>query len=477
MNFIEKVQKAFNSGEKIPLKGHTKITLTDVKTGEKKVVEEDNIVTNAVANILSKNYSGLADYHLLMPLKKLFGGVMCFQNSINEDANNYLPPNDTNNPMVACAGDTAHSTASPFRGNPNGGETVVTDTSVKFVWDWATNQGNGTISTVCLCPANMGNIGLKPFDATQSLYRPCAVKNEAFAGNTTITRDVAMHFPISINSDGTEGKCIWWSGTDFEEITVKHDWLKYGIMRGNEDFVETAHRSCTVRNLPLLKSHITQDDDYYYCYAVVAYNEIEVTKISKDTFLTENIDLTINGVSLYYGDYHADMAQVNRMIPRYGSDGVLTYLPNGALTSYTGVNLTNGNSPLVCDGSVSINPTSNRTGTSNSPFYRPICIGQRPISGIIVGENYLINGSLCYPLAFSDDCVNDSGAKDGIIYDAISHGSAVWVSGLSRGLASARAGQGSILLPVFLSTINTLQAPIVKAATQTMKIEYTLTEA
>ena len=477
MNFIEKIQKAYASGEKMPLKGHTKLILTDTETGKQNVIEDDNIVTNAVANLLAKNYSGLADFHLLMPLKSLFGGVMCFQNPIDQQANNYLPPRDTQNPMIAHAGNEAHTTASTLRGNPNGGETVVTDTAIKFVWDWATNQGNGTINTVCLCPANMGNIGLKPFDGTQSLLKPMSVINNPMQGDTTITRDVAKRVPISINEDGTEGKCIWWTGTTFEEITVKHDWLKYGIMRGYDDYVETAQRTCTVRELPALKSHIAEDDDHYYCYAVTSYNTIAVTKIDKDTFLTENLDITVANVSLFSGDYHQQMAQVNRMIPRYGTDGTLVYLPNGTLTSYTGVNLSDGMNPIVCSGSVSINPTSNATGITGKPFYRPVCIGRPPMSGIIIGENYLINGTICYPLAYSDDCVADPTVqKIQTMYDVISQGSATWVGGISRGLTSSKAGQGAVLLPAFLSTINVLQSPVVKSATQTMKIEYTLTE-
>lgn len=478
MNFIEKIQKAYTEGRRVPIKGHTKVILTDTRTGAEKVIEDDNIVTDAVGNLLAKNYDGLADYHLLMPLRKLFGGVMCFQNPINENESNYLPPRDNQNPMVAHAGDEPHSTASTLRGNPNGGETVVTDNAIKFVWDWATNQGNGTISTVCLCPANMGNVGLKPFDGTQSLLRPMAVVNNPMQGDVTITRDIAKRFPISINAEGTEGKCIWWTGTTFEEITVKHDWLKYGIMRGYDDFVETAARSTTVRELPPLKSHITEDEDYYYCYAVTSYNTIEVTKIDKDTFLTENLDITAENVALYSGDYHQQMAQINRMIPRYGTDGVMVYLPNGALTGFTGVNLSNGNS-LVCSGTVNVvNPTANATGVNGKPFYRPVCIGQPPMSGIIVGENYIINGSQCYQLAFSDDCVADPAVyKVQTVYDMISQGSATWAGGVSKGLAAARAGHGAVLLPVFLSTINALQSPVVKSSSQTMKIEYTLTEA
>ena len=72
MNLFEKMVKAYQNNEVMPLKGHTKITLTN-PDGTKEVHESDNMVTNAVAHLLSRNWSGLADYHSLLPLKNLFG--------------------------------------------------------------------------------------------------------------------------------------------------------------------------------------------------------------------------------------------------------------------------------------------------------------------------------------------------------------------------------------------------------------------
>lgn len=39
------------------LKGTTRIELTNVKTGEKEVIEKDNLVTNAVASILGNPFA------------------------------------------------------------------------------------------------------------------------------------------------------------------------------------------------------------------------------------------------------------------------------------------------------------------------------------------------------------------------------------------------------------------------------------
>ena len=168
MNLVEKMVRAYQNNEPMPLKGHTKITLTDVKTGKTKVVEKDNMVTNAVADIFAKNWSGLARFSSLLPLRNLFSGVLCFEGEITEDADEYFPPNDEVNECICHAGPDAHTTAEANRGQPNVAEWDVQDTSIKFVWDFSTSV-QGEIRTVCLCPGTLGNMGLKPFAAT---YNP-----------------------------------------------------------------------------------------------------------------------------------------------------------------------------------------------------------------------------------------------------------------------------------------------------------------
>lgn len=76
------------------LKGTTKIELTNVKTGEKEVIEKDNLVTNAVASILDNpfawqlksTYSNQYFAANILPLcPNLFGGILLYQDSIPEN--------------------------------------------------------------------------------------------------------------------------------------------------------------------------------------------------------------------------------------------------------------------------------------------------------------------------------------------------------------------------------------------------------
>lgn len=472
MNLFEKMVKAYQNNEVMPLKGHTKITLTN-PDGTKEVHESDNMVTNAVAHLLSRNWSGLADYHALLPLKNLFGGVLLFAGNITEDADNYNPPNELVNGMTACAGQTAHSTANPYRGNPNGGETVVTDSSVKFVWDWATNQGNGPINCVCLCPNGMGNMGLKPFDNTQNPAADFTISNTDASVVNSWTRAQAILRPISIESDGQTGKAIWWSGTTFEEITVKHDFYKFGIMRGYRDFIEVSSRTATTRTFPSGLTSICQDDDYYYCYGVNGATSLMVDKISKADMTVENLTLTLSGVSLNTSTwtyYTSNEASIYRSLPRWGFDGTYLYLPKSGNATFIKINLSNQADVDELGGTVSIRASS--SGRKISPI--------RINDGIIYGENWFINGSNVYPMA-------DSSAFNAEITDVndgfaniVRNGSACYMDGLNltTGTQAGRVGwQRSILVPTFLSTINNLDNQVDKTSSQTMKVEYTLTEA
>jgi len=163
--------KGFNNTKLPKLKGHLKITLKNVHNGKTEVVEGDNIVTNAVADIFAHNFLGKLNYNTMMPLwSKWYGGVLCYQNPHptitvgNEevlDPDNYFLHGD--NPLTAHAGGTtidASHDDNLKRGNPTTAVFEITDHSVKQVWEWGTTHGNGTISALSLTHKDTGDAGL-----------------------------------------------------------------------------------------------------------------------------------------------------------------------------------------------------------------------------------------------------------------------------------------------------------------------------
>lgn len=141
------------------LKGKSVIELTDVHTGEKEVYEDTNLVTEAVMDILntnimgalynSTNFNGASGDDWKLPLKKnIMGGILLYQNAIEERTDNYYAP--LNNPLIGYASDDANNTEDIRRGSRNLTESKEVDGGYRFVWDFQTSQANGTISSICL---------------------------------------------------------------------------------------------------------------------------------------------------------------------------------------------------------------------------------------------------------------------------------------------------------------------------------------
>lgn len=145
------------------LKGKTIIELTDVNTGEKEVIEENNMVTNAISDLFNtfptlinpySIYKGSSWY--MSEFKRLYefllGGILLFDGQIEEKPENTYASADVN--LVGCGvyNHKNSSTKNKVRGDYNGVESEFNEEQkyMKFVYDFSTSQGNGTIASVCL---------------------------------------------------------------------------------------------------------------------------------------------------------------------------------------------------------------------------------------------------------------------------------------------------------------------------------------
>lgn len=146
------------------LKGHVKVTLRDAATGRiDKIVEGDNIVTNAVGDLLGNNILGCVDYTKIYPLwSRWFKGCLALEQPFTLTADDYFIKDDSINRVVAHAGDVSPDDIADDlkRGNPNTHVQVISSSSVKQVWEWGPKQGNGTISSIALTHKDVGNAGV-----------------------------------------------------------------------------------------------------------------------------------------------------------------------------------------------------------------------------------------------------------------------------------------------------------------------------
>ena len=149
------------------IKGHSKIELTDINTGEVEAYENDNLVTNALSLYLKDigmlgastitNVDGVRND----PINALMGGLLLLDSALTESADTVLLPGG-----VKMLGNGSYNVTSDGQsGVTELGSWSTTesgwqeDGSYKLVWDFASTQANGTIACACLTSANHGFIG------------------------------------------------------------------------------------------------------------------------------------------------------------------------------------------------------------------------------------------------------------------------------------------------------------------------------
>lgn len=146
------------------IKGHSKIELTNVNTGQKECYEDDNMVTNALQLYLNDlGMFNISPIHMagvresLIP--SLLGGLLVLDTALTESASNIICPGGVKMVGNGAYGVTSNDTVTEM-GSYNSSESGwMSDGKYKQVWDFTTTQANGNINCVCLTSANHGYIG------------------------------------------------------------------------------------------------------------------------------------------------------------------------------------------------------------------------------------------------------------------------------------------------------------------------------
>lgn len=153
-------------GDIVALKGKTTFELTDVNTGEVEVIEDTNMITNGLqdflatygyfgCDVLSNDKMGASSLW-----GNALGGLFLFDSRLEENVNNILMPAGVK--MVGNGSkDMSNSGVVTELGSYNTSESgLQSDGSVKFVYDFSTQQANGTIACACLTSKLGGYIGM-----------------------------------------------------------------------------------------------------------------------------------------------------------------------------------------------------------------------------------------------------------------------------------------------------------------------------
>lgn len=148
------------------LKGKTTFELTDVNTGEVEVIEDSNMITNGLqeflrtygyfgCDVLSDDKMGVGSLWV-----NALGGLFLFDSRLDENVENTFMPAGVK--MIGNGSkDVANSGAVTELGSYNTSESgLQSDGSVKFVYDFSTQQANGNIACACLTSKIGGYIGM-----------------------------------------------------------------------------------------------------------------------------------------------------------------------------------------------------------------------------------------------------------------------------------------------------------------------------
>ena len=223
------------------MRGHTKIELTNVKTGEVQTYEDHNIVTNWMQDAHQIQFpwacdsfkhtkdvtiTGYSTEDTDSPRTPFtdFGGLLLFTEQLDEDPDNYYPKGTVT--MVGHASTDTYSGIDLTRGsfNDNLSTYNILDRTATMVWDFGLEQGNGEIGTVCLCNHADGKIGYgSKYYAEDSNNAKAPFYHHAGTGGLT------MQFRLWYNIDPSETRSSSY-GAGFFPVYIGRDTNKAVFM-------------------------------------------------------------------------------------------------------------------------------------------------------------------------------------------------------------------------------------------------------
>ena len=462
------------------LKGTMKIELTDVHTGEKETVVEHNMITNALTEIFrplglnkspGKFMSSYAPYY-----QKLLGGILLFDHNIEENANNIYPPAEAQ--LIGCgAYGVQNNTTGTSRGgfNQTESELNLTNRYMKYVYDFATSQANGTIACVCLTHLNGGftsygssdavftgsyPLGIQLSDATlQYVYTSYtgAVTGDKYSGLTLektemlflIDRgaDVAYYFRI----DNANTIHILQRRAYLQSVSVLEN--PYSQKALVDD--TTLDELTTAMSTSYFAYNFDHADKCLYIFSSPSYylkpNEtFLITKINIENFHiqqytmvnTTDVNLNTNGMRFAYA--HEGFVYLRTYnSPYYIYKFEVGNAANVTKIRYSGMTSVNGTPQLAYNGRIYYENAYNELYIVNSATNEAV----KPESNRIFSSN----NQICYTPMLNEP-----------LNYFCSYGN--WTT------------SDFMMLANYLATINNLSEPVTKTADKTMKVTYIIQE-
>ena len=324
------------------LKGHTKIELTNVHTGEKEVVEKHNLITSHLSILANLYRRFTGDYTMRTEIGPLYdnamGGIILLSEPVEENISNYALNISSMDILTGYASNDANASSDKKRGSKNLTESKLLDNGYQYVWDFGTSQGNGSISAVCLTDAETCKNGYT------ILANPESIGSVYLDERYSELETNFVHYDFNKNI----ATCI----TQVDETTIK---VKKFTIAINTLYLTSGIRTkvtkITEQNVECsgFKNGGTWTyghDGYYYYFCAESQNKQYLARMNKDTLRVDE-SFGIKEINANYDVAGLDVFCV--------TDGYLYIMTdNGKAKAFSKINISDPSDIIQYDGSFTV---------------------------------------------------------------------------------------------------------------------------
>lgn len=460
------------------LKGTMVLELKDTATGEVETVTEENMVTNAVNNILGLNPMGIFyteeklaggtpwNGNLLPICPNMIGGILLFSKALEEDVDNLYVKSD--NLPVAYASNNVNSTANTARGSLNQTESKKLDNGYKFVWEFTPSQGNGTIAAVALTSAQGGTNAFGSLVGDASTFLQLKDVN---IGEMAQARQMVLFETVEVDFEHDLLYSITSADTSVRIRKVRLPIFSIGLNEKMDDSTYTVVEDTTITtetfrflgDYTKYGEFMDGQDGYWYGFSNEGNSTGSATmvwvKIKKEDYSFTEGEWTLSNAKLMdVGNRDGASSYPERVVKCCVRGGYL-YVP---AYNKKGIYKINVNNPA--------DVTLIQFGFTSK--WKPLCdTGSCEVYMTLIGD-LIVAGD--FQITAADTVIHTQGSVR-------LNDSATPLFQHKQFLVNWGGSYGSefrtmYLLTPYLATINNLSSAVVKTVDKTMKITYTLTE-
>ena len=469
------------------IKGKTTFELTDVNTGEVEVIEDSNMITNALQELLTTyGYFG-CDILYTDDIRNnslwinLLSGLFLFDTALDEDVNNTFMPAGVK--MIGNGSkDVSNSGAVTELGSYNTTESgTQSDGSIKLVYDFNTAQANGTIACACLTSKiggyiGMGNDSNRYYNESYNLVKFLSGDNYICqsnipgAGNDTshilypVYNENAIYFtnPYNIKYSSSQASQHWSTTKKIQILKVRAGFTSVGIKarRDLRNIVATYDVDIPQNILDYMGTStnyisISRDSERN---VYVIFNKSSSDKINAGAFCwIMKIDKDMNATAYKFTNNVGKSLKLESRYITFDGDYLWTCAYDSGVYLLYGIKYSDSTQIIETVANTGGLPVLYTVG-KNLIGIHDADYGYSPIVYDVVNRTHRqANGAMHYRtliIPFAD--------KKGVYLQVYLTSSPTYYLYVMKD-------------PRYLATINNLSEPVVKTSSKTMKVTYTLT--